>query len=110
VEARGVTTITCIDCGQPSKDPRCDKCFAWIGVPEAQRLAQIPQRLYDAEVNFSVRAFFDAGFEWEVWGRSDQDIGLDGHADTYEGALRQMADAAAERSPEGSFARWWRGE
>lgn len=73
-------------------------------------IADIPQRLYDAEINWSVRAFFDAGFEWELWGKSDLDAGVDGHAATYAEALRQMADAAARRSPEGSFARWWRGE
>ncbi len=100
---------TCIHCGRHAEvGLLCLTCADPDLAADRARLAHIPQRLYDSEINFTVRAFFDAGFEWELWGRTDQDPGVDGHADTYEGAMRQMADAAARLAPESEFARWWR--
>ena len=70
---------------------------------------EIAQRIYSAEVNFTIRAFFDAGFEWEIWSEKAGDPGLDGVADTHLLAMCHMADAAAARYPDSELARWWKG-
>ena len=77
--------------------------------PRTQEInaADIIERLYyDAEVHGSIVWTFDAGFRWELL------IGAGSHggdARTFVECANQMADAATQAVPEGTFAQWWRG-
>lgn len=52
----------------------------------AHELAEL-QRLYDAEQNFSIECFWDAGFRWS--------LGDEGHGFTAQGSADTFSEAAA---------------
>lgn len=71
---------------------------------QEQKALEVPQRLYESEINGEVSWFFDGGFEWSLYGAK----GTIGSAGTYAGALTALAEAACKRFPNGPFAKWWR--
>jgi hypothetical protein len=77
---------------------------------DQRKVLEVPQRLFESEINGEVNWFFDAGFEWTLWDRQpDGGEPESRDADTYEAALTELAEAACARYPDGQFARWWRG-
>jgi hypothetical protein len=68
------------------------------------RLFQVPQRLYDSEIDGKIDWCFDGGFTWTLYGSKESPAG---EAGTYAEALIALAHAAAERSHDGTFAKWW---
>jgi hypothetical protein len=67
-------------------------------------MTRVLQRLYESEINFLVRAFWDAGFDW---GLGDEVNGIieAGHAGSFDEAVADLAKAAIEHFPNSDFAR-----
>lgn len=105
---------TCLDCGDiVSVGPRCNQCASDLRLiggdhySQARLAGEILQRLYDAEANGAIRWFWDGGFEWECWGRSDIAAGSDGHGYLLITAVTAFAECVAKQVPDGQFAKWW---
>lgn len=58
----------------------------------------ILQRLYDSEINFELRTFWDGGFDWKL-GDHSNGFKAKGNADTFDEAVADLAKAAVEHYP-----------
>ncbi len=63
---------------------------------------EILQALYDAEINFTISCFWDAGFEWKP-GDITNGFTAEGGADNLGHAITELEKAAIEQYPEYEF-------
>ena len=74
------------------------------GMPDRIDLASsLLQGLYENEINFTVSAFWDCGFRWQL-GDPLNGFMADGSAPTFEQAVSDLAQTAAEHFPNSAFA------
>lgn len=66
---------------------------------------EIPQRLYDSEINFQISCFWDGGFDWKL-GDEMNGFKESGTVSTYESALEQLLSAARRVYPNAEI---WKG-
>jgi hypothetical protein len=67
---------------------------------------EIPQELYDSEINFSISCFWDAGFEIRLG--SGPGFDAEGLTYSYAEACRWLKEATVRRYPESDFAKKYR--
>lgn len=76
-------------------------------MPPTSDPAEILQRMYDSEINFTLRTVWQGGFWWEVLD-SDLEPGEHGIADSLAEAAQALAAGAVLMYPLATFSGWWR--
>jgi hypothetical protein len=61
------------------------------------------QALYDSEINFSIAAFWDTGFQWKL-GDAMNGFVAEGEAPTMKEAIAELVSATRKQFPESHFA------
>jgi hypothetical protein len=65
--------------------------------------SEILQALYDSEINFSLRAYWDLGVDWKL-GDEMNGFRAEGRAQSVRGAVIALANAALAHFPGSAFA------
>jgi hypothetical protein len=68
--------------------------------------SEIIQRLQDSKINGMISWFFDGEWRWAI-GDDLNGWKLAGKADSFDAAVRELAENAFAEFPQSTFATWW---
>ena len=66
-------------------------------------MSNIPQRLYDSEINFSISCFWDGGFDVKI-GDDMNGFAAEVKTNTFDEAIKWLDEQAKERFPNSLYA------